>query len=264
MFFSKALTLACAAALTSVVSAYDYGYGDETKSTTAIATVTGTAEAVEVPTEVPEGQVLTHVIQVGDREGSLKFYPEELKASPGDLVQFQFYPRNHSVAQSSFADPCIPIEDSDSGNGTVGFFSGFMPVTMEDDFMPTFTVLVNDTKPIWFYCATGPHCKNGMVGVINPPANNPDRTIEKYREAAAGADTVAPDVPAGGDADPEGDDVIPVVPDNGEIEVPLVPGNGSLPDSDAPEEAEEGMGSRTSISAVTVMLGAVAAAFMLA
>lgn len=33
--------------------------------------------------------------------------------------------------------------------------------------MPVFTVMVNDTNPIWFYCATAKHCQGGMVGVIN-------------------------------------------------------------------------------------------------
>jgi uncharacterized cupredoxin-like copper-binding protein len=32
-----------------------------------------------------------------------------------------------------------------------------------------FTVTVNDTNPIWFYCGVPTHCQAGMVGVINPP-----------------------------------------------------------------------------------------------
>jgi hypothetical protein len=34
-----------------------------------------------------------------------------------------------------------------------------------------FTVTVNDTNPIWLYCAqtVSSHCQSGMAMVINPP-----------------------------------------------------------------------------------------------
>ena len=35
---------------------------------------------------------MTHVVQVGDAEGTKKFYPEKITAQPGELIQFQFYP----------------------------------------------------------------------------------------------------------------------------------------------------------------------------
>ncbi|KAL8801805.1 MAG: hypothetical protein Q9182_004212 [Xanthomendoza sp. 2 TL-2023] len=44
--------------------------------------------------------------------------------------------------------------------------------------------MVNDTKPIWYYCSQGDHCQNGMVGVINPPAANKSRTIESFTALA--------------------------------------------------------------------------------
>jgi hypothetical protein len=53
-------------------------------------------------------------------------------------------------------------------NGVQGFWSGMMPVGPESKVMPIFSILVNDTKPIWYYCATGKHCQSGMTGVINP------------------------------------------------------------------------------------------------
>ena len=49
-----------------------------------------------------------------------------------------------------------------------GFFSGFMPVKPDAAMMPSYTIMVNDTKPIWYYCSQGDHCQDGMVGVINP------------------------------------------------------------------------------------------------
>ena len=104
-----------------------------------------------------------HVVEVG--ASGLKFTPESIDAAVGDHVQFQFNPGSHSVARSDFANPCAPLDPAVMSGG---FFSGFMPVKSEDKYMPTFTVLVNETAPIWFYCATAPHCERGMVGVINP------------------------------------------------------------------------------------------------
>ena len=73
--------------------------------------------------------------------------------------------QNHSVVQSNFAKPCVPI--SQSQPGSMGFFSGFMPVKPTDSQKPTFTLMVNDTKPIWIYCSQGNHCQKGMVMAIN-------------------------------------------------------------------------------------------------
>lgn len=33
--------------------------------------------------------------------------------------------------------------------------------------MPSYSIEINDTRPIWFYCSQGRHCQQGMVGVIN-------------------------------------------------------------------------------------------------
>lgn len=54
--------------------------------------------------------------------------------------------------------------------------------------------------PIWIFCGQGPHCQRGMSMVINPPANNPERTIQKYQEAAAALPV--PDAPPAGGAPP--------------------------------------------------------------
>lgn len=141
--------------------------------------------------EQPSGTVMTHVVQVGDAQGTKKFYPEKIKANAGDMVQFHFYPMEHSVAQSSFDKPCEPIENSNSS--AKGFWSGFMPVKAESKVMPVFTVVVNDTNPVWFYCATMRHCQGGMVGVINEPEG---KTLDTYKQ---NADLVAETgIPAGG------------------------------------------------------------------
>lgn len=130
--------------------------------------------------------VKVHVVKVGDESGtSLTFSPADIKAAVGDMVQFHFYPKNHSVVQSTFDQPCEPI--SNHQPNVQGIFSGFMPVSANSTEMPSFTIPVTDTKPIWFYCSQGKHCQSGMVGVINAPAANTSRTLESYKELAAKA-----------------------------------------------------------------------------
>lgn len=81
------------------------------------------------------------------------------------MVQFQFWAGNHTVTQSNFDNPCVPLESS---NGTA-VDSSFQPVAASADKneIPVFTIMVNDKKPMWLYCAQGPHCEKGMAMVIN-------------------------------------------------------------------------------------------------
>ena len=90
--------------------------------------------------------------------------------------------QNHSVVQSNFANPCVPIQNIMPN--VTGFFSGFMPVKPTDSQKPTFTLMVNDTKPVWIYCAQGNHCQKGMVMAINA-AQTGDKTLAAYTALAA-------------------------------------------------------------------------------
>lgn len=99
-------------------------------------------------------------IDVDVGEDGLVFDPSTVTAAAGDTVAFHFYPRDHSVVQSTFDSPCKPM----SG----GFYSGYIPST-SGEAKSVFVVTVNNTDPIWFYCSQGSHCQDGMVGVINPP-----------------------------------------------------------------------------------------------
>lgn len=64
--------------------------------------------------------------------------------------------------------------------------------------MKIFTITVNDTKPIWYYCGFPNHCQGGMVGVINQAATG-EKTIEAFAAAAANVKTtVAPATVQGG------------------------------------------------------------------
>lgn len=125
--------------------------------------------------------------------GGLRFDPENIVAEIGDVVEFHFTPKNHSVVQSSFWDPCAPIDDS-------AFYSGFFPVESgQSD--KVFSITINHKEPIWFYCAqtTGSHCQNGMAGVINQKYDS-DMTLSRYKinaEKKGGVSSVPPWVQGG-------------------------------------------------------------------
>ncbi|KAF2634635.1 Cupredoxin, partial [Massarina eburnea CBS 473.64] len=116
-----------------------------------------------------------HTVVVGN--GTNTFEPNNVKAAVGDTVTFKFWPKNHSVAQATFAKPCEPMNN--------GFWSGYIPSTAKaasETFMYTVT---NASAPIWFYCTQASHCQSGMVGVINGPTSG--NTIEKFATAAKNA-----------------------------------------------------------------------------
>jgi plastocyanin len=116
-----------------------------------------------IPTTAQKVQVVT----VSTANNSLVYTPDNIKASPGEMVQFQFVAGNHTVTQSTFDQPCSPI--STIMSNVTGFHSGYQPAaaSQQSGMIPTYTVMINDSKPIWLYCAQGKHCQNGMVMVIN-------------------------------------------------------------------------------------------------
>jgi len=109
-------------------------------------------------------------------KGGLVFSPSSVTAAVGDILEFEFYPGDHSVAQGTFAAPCS------QGTLTTGFYSGFMQVATGPG-SQVFQVTVKDTNPIWFYCSQVEHCQSGMAGVVNPPASGD--TLAAYISAAA-------------------------------------------------------------------------------
>lgn len=59
----------------------------------------------------------------------------------------------------------MPIQASDAS--AAGIHSGFVPVGKNNTEVVTFDVPVNDTMPMYIYCAQGPHCQLGMVMTVN-------------------------------------------------------------------------------------------------
>ncbi|KAI0273295.1 hypothetical protein BGY98DRAFT_998272 [Russula aff. rugulosa BPL654] len=84
----------------------------------------------------------TFQIDVSNANATLTFSPNSIDAVQGDIVVFNFHPKNHSVTQSSFKEPCTPLES--------GIDLGLY------------------TSPVWIHCrqaANTPaaHCGKGMV-----------------------------------------------------------------------------------------------------
>ncbi|TYJ54296.1 hypothetical protein B9479_005055 [Cryptococcus floricola] len=112
-----------------------------------------------------------HTVLVG-QNSTKTFTPSELTAAVGDTVEFQFVGGNHTVTQSTFADPCT----------NSGFKSGFVPGNADS---PTsFSISINDTTPLWMFCGQTGHCKAGMVMSINAPSTG--KTFAAFQAAAAG------------------------------------------------------------------------------
>ncbi|THW19875.1 hypothetical protein D6D02_08857 [Aureobasidium pullulans] len=128
----------------------------------------------------------SHSIDVG--EDGLVFSPNSATAAVGDTVTFHFYPRAHGVARSSYPSPCAAMDN--------GFNSGFVKVASGES-NTTFTITVNNTDPIWYYCPQGDHCQAGMVvaselgysltGGCGRSSN--DQTIGAFIVAASSAGT---------------------------------------------------------------------------
>lgn len=95
------------------------------------------------------------------------FSPDKVTAPVGSMVQFQFMGGNHTVTQSTFDQPCTPISAINAS--AVGVNTGYVPAmnAMQSGQIPVYSIMINDTRPIWLYCAQGRHCQSGMVMVIN-------------------------------------------------------------------------------------------------
>lgn len=172
--------------LLPAVALAQYGYGDSSgaTATNAVAKATQTSSVKGV-----------HIVKVA-QNGSFVFEPNSMTVPVGDTVEFHFWPKSHSIAQSSFDKPCQPLDDTSFFSGPVAVSSGMSPTT--------YSIKVTSAGPIWYYCATGQHCQAGMGGVINPPAANATRTIENYIKAAAlpGVNNIAPQSVQGGTLGP--------------------------------------------------------------
>lgn len=92
------------------------------------------------------------------------FVPNTVMASPGDTIQFQFSSGNHTVTQSSAQEACQPLQATDPE----AVHSGHIPYEEGQTTVGVFNMQVQSTETMYLYCATGPHCLEGQVMVVNP------------------------------------------------------------------------------------------------
>jgi plastocyanin len=159
----------------------------------------------------------THTVQVG-AGGQLQFHPTAISASIGDLVVFQFTSKNHSVIQSSFADPCAPLDKPGALN------TGFHPVPDAATDFPTFnyTVTTASDVPLWFYCSQAghtpnSHCFKGMVFAINCPKEGSNSFDNFHSKAVNDAAATLPPTPT------STNDIVPLLPDPTYIGITIPP-----------------------------------------
>ncbi|KAK3942717.1 hypothetical protein QBC46DRAFT_242562, partial [Diplogelasinospora grovesii] len=139
-------------------------------------TSTGSAQSTSTPTGPA-------TIQIAVGANGFTYTPNQVNASVGDTIRFNFYPGGHTVARAEFEHPCIPYEYT--GPNKVGFFSGNISPQVISNNLPHFDVLVNDTNPIFFYCTAPGSCyQHQMVGVVNPSANETLAVQEQYAQNA--------------------------------------------------------------------------------
>ncbi|SPO01001.1 uncharacterized protein DNG_03749 [Cephalotrichum gorgonifer] len=158
-------------------------------ATTSLVSAIPTRTARDVPSVTDELTGVTHTVVAG-RAGQLIFDPDNVVADIGDVIEWHYLPANHSVVQSTFDAPCLPLSDT-------SFFSGFFPIK-EGQSDEVFQVVVKDDKPIWYYCAQGTHCSSGMLGAINQDFDS-DKTLREFKELAkaAGPGVAPPEITGG-------------------------------------------------------------------
>lgn len=104
-----------------------------------------------------------HQVIVGgpnsDLVKQLTFQPPALAAAVGDVVQFVFQQKNHTVTQTSFDNVCRPLLDA---SYKPVFDTGFQPVAADKTSgFPVYNYTVKDLEPVWMYCQQTNHCGQG-------------------------------------------------------------------------------------------------------
>ncbi|KAL4951693.1 hypothetical protein BDW69DRAFT_196267 [Aspergillus filifer] len=127
---------------------------------------TGTITSIN-PSSKPSPAQTIHKIQVGPKSDPHQYVPHEVKADIGDVIVFEFYPRNHSIVQADFKAPCMPADGDYFFSGIKNDFEEVNGQVVGD--LPTWNWTVKNKEPTFFYCTGADSCiVNGMVGVINP------------------------------------------------------------------------------------------------
>jgi plastocyanin len=114
---------------------------------------------------------------------TLTFQPDTITAAVGDRVAFTFVAKNHTLTQSTFASPCTNISSPMTGIDTGYVFTPTNATSFQQ-----FSITVNVSTPLWFYCRQTTHCQKGMVFAINPTA---DKSFGAFQANAMGMGTAS-------------------------------------------------------------------------
>ncbi|KAF4847333.1 Extracellular serine-rich protein [Colletotrichum siamense] len=133
-------------------------------------------QAAPAAPATPQGNQLIPVVVGGAQD---TFVPNLITAQVGDVVQFQFSNGNHTVTQSAEGAACQPLQDT----VPTAIHSGHIPFKDGQAMVGTFNMPITSTATMFMYCATGPHCQEGQVLVINP--TNAQQVVQYSKLAAA-------------------------------------------------------------------------------
>uniref|UniRef100_A0A093V311 Uncharacterized protein n=1 Tax=Talaromyces marneffei PM1 TaxID=1077442 RepID=A0A093V311_TALMA len=135
----KSIPILCLFSLVGAQYGNPGGSGANTVTTSSLlpSSTTATSSAVQTVT-------------VG--RGGLIFSPDTLTVSPGGKVEFQFVSGDHSVTQSTFADPCHPVNETSLSSGIISAGGGPVdiarPVWLESlILLPPVRILLMHTRP---------------------------------------------------------------------------------------------------------------------
>ncbi|KAH8676128.1 hypothetical protein BX600DRAFT_195786 [Xylariales sp. PMI_506] len=165
MMMNRSILFLVAAAAAGISSAAAATTTTSTAATASDATSSISASGkTTTATKSSTSGPATHTVTVGINNA---YNPNSITADVGDTVLFKFYPTNHSVVEAAFENPCIPYNYVYTEAPSI-FFSGNYLVDAGET-TPTWSLLINDTDPHFFYCdAPGSCVTDAMLGVINP------------------------------------------------------------------------------------------------
>jgi plastocyanin len=223
MRIARLAVAVAACQLLSTTSAQSTATFTSATRSASLTSQNGLQSATLPPTPISSGSSATssvssepqvHLIKAGS--GGFKFTPQELtNVSVGDIVTFEFYPPDHSVVQAEFGSACVPYSYADKDHAGKGFWTEtqWVKTTADVSWLPHlgtslvcyradcdsnldlasnyiqithYNITINDTQPIFFYCAAPNSCIGElMVGAINP---NSTQTLASQIQAAKNAD----------------------------------------------------------------------------
>lgn len=59
---------------------------------------------------------------VGPKTAPHSYVPHSIYANVGDIILFEFYPTNHSVAKADYLAPCVPAGEGEFYSGNFNEF----------------------------------------------------------------------------------------------------------------------------------------------